>query len=597
MEEKRVFSKRFLNINFTIFTVVLVTFLIISAFKSKDGFEAIECEKIGFSGSYSFDGVTFSTIDENTEFGPIRQNYLVLKGHFDRDIADGKPVFLYLNGIKAKVYINGEEVFSRTNADANPWEYIYPINLSTSDEVEFVLETEAKYHVNMYFAKFYSGIYHGSRYDMVAYMLKSDVVSIVLSLIVIVMGAGMFIYKISFGHDAYQDEGMVSCGTLLFAGGFASLVNYGYATLLFGSGFAMKQVDQMNQILMCMFLLAYIKKYLTKEASRNINDVMVVCMTAFAVLFMVKCMVMPSQRNFDPVFICAMGFVAFLLCIELIALYRNSKEKDRKRRIAFESLIVLIVSFLVEMAYFMLTGTYFAKLFEVALFLFSVLHYYLLLSSNIENYRKAKKTTELEHELSQNKIKLVMSQIQPHFLFNAIATIRALCIRNPEEARNGLDYFAKYLRANMDSLGENGCIPFEKELDHTKSYLYIEKLRFGEMLEIQYDIQVADFMVPPLSLQPMVENAVKHGLLAQKDGGVLKISTRETEYIYEIKIEDNGVGFDLTKPLESNRSHVGIMNARQRVAALCDGTLNVVSKVGAGTVITITIPKQIPGDN
>ena len=260
-------------------------------------------------------------------------------------------------------------------------------------------------------------------------------------------------------------------------------------------------------------------------------------------------------------------------------------------RIAFDTLLLLVTGFIVEIIYFVLTGAYIVRVIEVCLLIFSVAQYYLLVSSNVENYQKAQLAQVLEKELVQNKIKLMLGQIQPHFLYNAIGTIRALCIKNPKEARNALDYFAKFLRANMDSLAEEGCIPFEKELDHVKSYLYIEKLRFGELLDVEFDIKTTDFECPPLMLQTIVENAVKHGLMPKKEGGKIQISTLETQNCYEIKVADNGVGYDTSKPLEEGRSHIGVDNTRQRIVALCNGTMNIGSRIGDGTCVTIIIPK------
>ena len=259
---------------------------------------------------------------------------------------------------------------------------------------------------------------------------------------------------------------------------------------------------------------------------------------------------------------------------------------------AFDSMLLLVLGFIIEMLYFVLTGTYMVRIIETCLLIFSIMQYYLLVSTNVENYYKAQQTRELENELIQNKIKLMLGQIQPHFLYNAIGTIRALCTKRPEEARNALDYFARYLRANMDSISEEGCIPFEKELDHVKSYLYIEKLRFGEMLNVTYDIQTVDFSCPPLMLQTIVENAVKHGLLPKKEGGTINIITLETSNCYEIKVVDDGVGFDTSKPLEEGRSHIGVDNTRQRLMALCEGTLSIGSRIGVGTTITMVIPKR-----
>jgi sensor histidine kinase YesM len=97
-------------------------------------------------------------------------------------------------------------------------------------------------------------------------------------------------------------------------------------------------------------------------------------------------------------------------------------------------------------------------------------------------------------------------------------------------------------------------------------------------------------------LQTIVENAVKHGLMPKKEGGKIEISTIETQNCYEIKVTDNGVGFDTSKPLEEGRSHVGVDNTRQRVVALCQGTMNIGSRVGNGTTVTIIIPKaKMPG--
>ena len=127
-----------------------------------------------------------------------------------------------------------------------------------------------------------------------------------------------------------------------------------------------------------------------------------------------------------------------------------------------------------------------------------------------------------EHEddlKAKQRIQIMRTQIQPHFLYNTIATFKALCRKNPEQAAEVADKFGAYLRQNLNSLDMPGRIPFEKELQHTKLYAEIEMVRFDN-IRVEYDIQDSDFTLPPLTLQPMVENAIRHGVRIRKDGMV-----------------------------------------------------------------------------
>ncbi len=135
-------------------------------------------------------------------------------------------------------------------------------------------------------------------------------------------------------------------------------------------------------------------------------------------------------------------------------------------------------------------------------------------------------------------------------------------------------------------------MPFTQELEHLKKYLYIEKLRFDDLLNIEYDIQTTDFMLPLLSVQPLVENAVKHGVGMKEDGGTVRISTRETETAYEVIISDDGVGFDVDAQKNDGRSHIGMENSQKRLHDMCGGEVIIESVVGKGTTATVTLPKE-----
>lgn len=152
--------------------------------------------------------------------------------------------------------------------------------------------------------------------------------------------------------------------------------------------------------------------------------------------------------------------------------------------------------------------------------------------------------------------------------------------------------FSDYLRHNLGSLNQSDPIPFEHELSHTQIYLEIEQTRFGERLSIIYDIQTTNFKLPSLTMQPIVENAVKHGATKRKGGGTVTISTRAREDCYEVIIADDGVGFDTEKPQEHPDAHIGIENVCTRLWSIIHGTLTITSEVGISTVATIRIPKR-----
>ena len=203
----------------------------------------------------------------------------------------------------------------------------------------------------------------------------------------------------------------------------------------------------------------------------------------------------------------------------------------------------------------------------------------------------AAQAERLENELTRSRIAVMLAQIQPHFIYNALATIKALCAENPDAAEDAIAHFAKYLRGNMDSLSESTLVPFTRELQHLKNYVYLAKLRFGDKLNFVYDIRAEDFYLPPLSIQPIVENSVQYGV-AKKGGGTVKISTEEDENGITITVSDDGSGFDFENSPRDGRSHIGIKNTRNRLSLMCGGTLTIDGRPGEGTTATIFIPRS-----
>lgn len=216
------------------------------------------------------------------------------------------------------------------------------------------------------------------------------------------------------------------------------------------------------------------------------------------------------------------------------------------------------------------------------------LFYYLV----IHVYISQQVNEEKEIKLREQRVSLMLSQIQPHFLYNTLNTITALCRANPKLAEETTIKFSGYLRENMYSMGENDTNPFYKELEHTNIYLDIEKLRFGDRVKVEYDIKSDDFNMPTLTLQPIVENAVKHGICNKLEGGTIKISTEKKGRDYIITITDNGIGFEIEKALNDGKPHVGIHNVKERLKSMVKAEMEIISFIGIGTTVRIIIPGE-----
>ena len=214
----------------------------------------------------------------------------------------------------------------------------------------------------------------------------------------------------------------------------------------------------------------------------------------------------------------------------------------------------------------------------------------LLLMFMLFYWEMAKNLVENERELMQSQMSLAISQIQPHFLYNTLSTIAELCRKDSAMAEEVTNRFALYLRGNLEHMGDSFPVEFSKELKHVQTYLWIEKIRFQEELQVVYDIQTEDFIIPALTVQPLVENAVKHGMMGSENVCTITIRTKCVERGYQVIIEDDGCGFDPEQVKNDGRKHIGIESVRSRLKFMVGGTLTLKSAIGKGTTVIIEIP-------
>lgn len=221
-------------------------------------------------------------------------------------------------------------------------------------------------------------------------------------------------------------------------------------------------------------------------------------------------------------------------------------------------------------------------------FVLGVIMFYMYLANMYEREIE-ESLMQKELELSKSELSLLRQQIRPHFVFNSLSIIKSLIRSNPDKAVEGLENFSDYLRANLDVLKSQELVSFDEELDNIEAYVSLALADESKGVNVIYDIKEKYFRLPPLSIEPLVENAIIHGIAG---GGTVNVSTMSDEESYIVVVADDGVGFDTGgTPQEKKRRGIGVENVRARIEKQCGGSLDIKSD-SDGTVVTVRIPKE-----
>ncbi len=196
-----------------------------------------------------------------------------------------------------------------------------------------------------------------------------------------------------------------------------------------------------------------------------------------------------------------------------------------------------------------------------------------------------------EEELRDARVKSMMNQIRPHFIYNTLASIYLLCREDPDKAATVVNDFTEYLQGNFSAVSAANPVSFSEELRHTQAYLAVEKALYTDKLQIELNTDFTAFRLPPLTLQPLVENAVKHCVNRSSEPLHISVRTRYTDQGIELLVEDNGPGFD---PSDESRPHTTLTNIRQRLEMMCGGSMDISPRDGGGTVVKVIIPSSPP---
>lgn len=552
-------------------------------------------------GTYrlSIDGESYP-ISDDMKIDADRNRILILEGHFNINIEKGHQILMRLAHISVEIYRDDELIYSYglrkqnipfSDSGGNGWASYCSNDINASDNIKIILRNPYFMNEEDVYEKFLDELYVGDKMVLARKILHKEGFNYILSCLITLIGILIlmdYTYFRKFGIEV--ERSVCWCAFLIMITGvwaaidnpvLSLLIPY-RATLCIASHFLLYMTAPFE-----VYYHTFIMSGKRKKIAKTLSLIGIITIIISILLqFTGRCDIMNSFILVKPIALATTLATTICMIFECV----------REHSTVYRLYLISDLSF----SFFCTLGT-FSRLvlresrnyfFYCGFFLFAVVQFISITYRMGEIMKQSKSASELQTELLQNHIAITLSQIQPHFLFNVLTAIQQLCERSPEKARQAIENFSWYLRGNVDSLGSKEKILFRKEMDHVRCYLSLEQMRFNERIRVEYDLQEVDFFIPPLTVQPMVENAVKHGLTKKKEGGCVSISTkRKSDYI-EICIQDNGVGFNQEEKKEDGCSHIGIDNVKNRLKKMCNGELEVKSEIGVGTTVIMRIPTE-----
>ena len=556
-----------------------------------------------FAGEYSYDGENWYPYSEESEISALKGE-LVVKGHFDSDLPEGGVLNFYCNHIGVSIYVNGELLYIDEPSELNSYgmdmmasmcgkhwsQWLCP-EITVEDEVEIhFINFHSHENADAYKEAMSSFLMTPQDNSILEIHLKSYIEPFQMTGNALFIGAMLLL---GAALSAYLSKSEMT--NALFKMGTATLFMAGYIVfdvmMLFFSDELLVvktyggQLCQMLAVYFIAMMLCDSLKTAYKKVAEGvvigsgILNFLIIVFTASSVVLL-----------YDTTFIWEIAQYIFSAILIALCILEMKKEKCCRIELIFYILINMAIA--IDMSGISYRMYYSGICFKATYVVMFIVFLLRGARQAILDHQASIKNKKLKAELEQSRIAVMLSQIQPHFIYNSLTCVMDLCDSNPKLAKAAIADFADYLRGNLSSLKTEKLISFRTELEHIQKYLRLEKLRFQDELEILYDIRVQDFMLPALSVQPLIENAVKHGVGKKVGGGIVSVHSYETDEYYVVQIEDDGDGFEEGEPAEDGGTHVGIENTKKRLDMMINAKLEIKSKKGEGTKATILIPKR-----
>lgn len=544
-----------------------------------------------FTGEYSQDGGEWQSFDTDTELSAYDGD-VVLRGRFPgTEDAEGIALRFYLNHIGLEIYRDGELLYESSvekyeGMCAGAWVAWELPELSSEDILEIHLNDPHHFGNRNAYNQFLDSIYTGSDMAMKDYFEKKSMPYRAAGAFILV--ASIALIGTAIGYlllHLYEGGLLIKSGILSLMMGAYMYVDAREMSLWDGQMEVNTYVCRLAMMTaswlfcMCVAELLHGKR---KKAAKIAGYVLMI--TDFALM---AGSLVTGKEIYDTgsCWAVVQAVVNLLLLILTAVEIKNSERGIEPLKV---SVIVLLIVLLMEIANACMgwwqEGICIKIVFTV-LFVFHLARGAWRMAKNHQESIRAKK---LAQELKNSRIVLAMSQIRTHFVFNVLNAISGMCAYDPQKADETLVMFSHYLRNNINIMEEDKLESFTRSLECLEEYVFLEQVRFGEKLRFEKNIESDNFQIPPLVLQPLVENAIRHGLSHKKQGGTVSLHTWDENGDHFIEISDDGVGFDTAD--EPGEESVGMKNVRFRLKYMAGGTMDVQSTPGHGTTVTIIIP-------
>lgn len=491
----------------------------------------------------------------------------------------------------ARVYIGGSEVYAASEPSG------YLLNRTPGCPWIFIPLRDAKAgaEVRIELAPVYRSVTGRAPYVLMSdrdgvrsFVLRQDAASLAASGVCVVAGLICWVLTLAVLRERPIRRRLLYLGGSSVTGGLWRFCDLQSATLLFTNPYSariLSAICLLSLLLMPLMLICFLsclgvgRRFRLYRAARGV--VGIECLTVLLVQFLG----LADLRECLPAMhVAALTAIVFILADGLAAL-PDCLRRGEKVGAVTTAIILAVVAMSDVIRYYIDGSSRNLTAFPVAIAAYTVMMGVVSIYRFLEDQRAVSRE---RIELAELRNKLMLSQIQPHFIYNTLTSIYYLCEEDPALAQSVIGDFTEYLRRNFEALTATELVPLEDELRHTRAYLAIEQMRVGDRLRVTYDIRCAGVRLPVLTLQPLAENAVKHGL--RTGGGTVNISIRAVRYngYVELTVEDDGRGFDAA--LSDENGGVGLANIRERLRLMCGGELTIRSVPGRGTTATIRLP-------
>lgn len=557
-------------------------------------------DRVEFIGEYKIDGGEWQKMTKSS-LPPIdlnRPHKFAFRGSLSNDIAENVLIMLRITDLEVSIFKNGRKIYSFGEKESrhemfespgNVWVSFMSPGISASDDMEIIVTTVYEQTHPDALVRFFENIYYGTYEGLWRMKIRENGISIIISAFMLILGILELIaaVELAFMKQSMAERCLYGAGFAISCGVWFG-IQYDVISLLIPYPALVGTFDMLSFYFLALFFTLYIGTFLVQK--RKLVSQLTSCFVLCALLWVLMLEISGIMDAYYELNVIVISVIAAMF-VSLTALFFECRtEQGRRLYPLFWTTLPICAGIVVDSIY-IAYGSESTAWLDFGVLIYAGAQWSFTIRQFKLNSDALFREEHMKNEVVQSRISVMLSQIQPHFLYNSLATIKSLCIKDPVTAKNAVGSFAQYLRANMDSLSRNKLIPLEQELRHVENYLYIEKLRFRDKINIVNNFQTKYFGIPALTIQPIVENAVKHGIMKRELGGTITISTDETSTHFVLKVSDDGVGFDANSVPSAERSHIGIENVRKRLEFMCKGTMSIESIIGEGTSVTINIPK------